>query len=157
VDGEGAVGRIEGSDAQRIGLSEEGLMNVVAVIGSRSFRDLASVRRLIADLPAGTVIVSGGAAGVDFEAERAADARGDLPPSVIFLPLESDRRDCGNCCYHRRNRRIVGYVKHHGGEIVAFSQRGKSGKYRTTPGTASTLAFAEEQRVPFRIIWDRED
>lgn len=130
-------------------------MGVIGVIGSRKYRDMDAVQRFVFDLPAGSVIVSGGAYGVDAEAERIARDSVRFPAPVIFLPLESDRRECGACCYHRRNRRIVDYVKAHRGEIFAFSQRGPDRRYGTTPGTASTLAIAEEQRVPFRIIWDR--
>lgn len=130
-------------------------MGVVGIVGSRDFRDLDAVGRFIVALPPTTVVVTGGARGVDATAEEIARRRVRFPTPVIFRPLGSDREECGDCCYHRRNRRIVAYVKAHGGEIVAFSRRGGSGTYNTTPGTASTLAIAEEQRVPFRIIWDR--
>jgi YspA, cpYpsA-related SLOG family len=50
--------------------------SVVAVVGSRDFADLGRVRRFIASLPAGVVVLSGGARGVDRCAIDAARARG---------------------------------------------------------------------------------
>jgi len=44
----------------------------VAVVGSRDYPDLAQVGRYIRALPRGTVVVSGGARGVDSRAESAA-------------------------------------------------------------------------------------
>jgi YspA, cpYpsA-related SLOG family len=48
----------------------------IAVVGSREFTDLGRVRRFIASLPAGVVVLSGGAPGVDRLAVDAARARG---------------------------------------------------------------------------------
>jgi predicted Rossmann fold nucleotide-binding protein DprA/Smf involved in DNA uptake len=48
----------------------------VAVVGSRGFRGEAAVRRCVAELPPGTVVVTGGARGVDSWAEDEARRRG---------------------------------------------------------------------------------
>jgi len=48
----------------------------IAVVGSRDFTDLGRVRRFIASLPAGVVVLSGGARGVDRCAVDAARSRG---------------------------------------------------------------------------------
>ena len=48
----------------------------VAVVGSRDFADLDRVRRFVASLPSGVVLLSGGARGVDRCAALAARARG---------------------------------------------------------------------------------
>jgi YspA, cpYpsA-related SLOG family len=48
----------------------------VAVVGSRDFADLGRVRRFIASLPSGVVVLSGGAPGVDRCANETARARG---------------------------------------------------------------------------------
>lgn len=48
----------------------------VAIIGSRGFKALGMVRNLVVGLPAGTVVVSGGAKGVDQIVEMAARQRG---------------------------------------------------------------------------------
>lgn len=44
----------------------------VAIVGSRAFADRQAVRRYVWDLPRDTVVISGGAAGVDSVAEKAA-------------------------------------------------------------------------------------
>lgn len=48
----------------------------VAIVGSREFGDLKQVVAFVNALPAGTVVVSGGARGVDSIAEAAAKRRG---------------------------------------------------------------------------------
>lgn len=48
----------------------------VAIVGSREFGDLEQVVEFVNALPAGTVVVSGGARGVDSIAEAAAKRRG---------------------------------------------------------------------------------
>ena len=56
----------------------------VAIVGSRKYPDLDAVRDYVAMLPANTIIVSGGAAGVDSAAESAAKARG--LQTLVFKP-----------------------------------------------------------------------
>lgn len=48
----------------------------LAIVGSRDFADLAQVRQFVADLPNDTIVISGGAEGVDQTAVKAARARG---------------------------------------------------------------------------------
>lgn len=48
----------------------------IAIIGSRAFRSLHLVTLYVAQLPADTVVISGGAPGVDTDAARAAQACG---------------------------------------------------------------------------------
>lgn len=48
----------------------------IAIVGSRDYHDLAAVWRYVESLPEDTVIVSGGARGVDAAAEMAAKSRG---------------------------------------------------------------------------------
>ena len=48
------------------------MSRVVAIVGSRSYPDLEAVRRFVRDLPSGTVVMSGGANGVDHAAETEA-------------------------------------------------------------------------------------
>jgi hypothetical protein len=53
----------------------------VAVVGSRGYSDLDEVRGYVRSLPDGTIIVSGGAHGVDAAAEEAAGQRGHVVES----------------------------------------------------------------------------
>ena len=48
----------------------------IAIVGSRDYPDLAKVRDYVNSLPDDTVIITGGARGVDSEAESAARASG---------------------------------------------------------------------------------
>ena len=48
----------------------------IAIVGSRGYPDLDAVARFVADLPDETIVVTGGARGVDEVAEQAARARG---------------------------------------------------------------------------------
>lgn len=48
----------------------------VAIVGSRDWTDLRQVREFVGTLPIGTVVVSGGARGVDKATADAARARG---------------------------------------------------------------------------------
>lgn len=57
----------------------------VAVVGSRDYPDLGAVRRYVRTLAPGTLVVSGGARGVDRTAEEEARACG-LPEPVIHKP-----------------------------------------------------------------------
>jgi predicted Rossmann fold nucleotide-binding protein DprA/Smf involved in DNA uptake len=52
------------------------MANRVAIIGSRTFPNLDAVTRYVAELPEGTIVVSGGAIGVDETAEIEAKRRG---------------------------------------------------------------------------------
>ena len=56
----------------------------VAVVGSRNYPDLDEVRAYVRDLPQGTVVVTGGARGVDAAAEEEARRRGHAV--VVILP-----------------------------------------------------------------------
>lgn len=55
-----------------------------AIVGSREYADLAQVERYVRSLPLDTVIVSGGARGVDFWAAEIAKRRGMPPPVELF-------------------------------------------------------------------------
>lgn len=77
----------------------------VAIVGSRNYSQLSRVRAYVLDLPKGTVIVSGGAVGVDSEAARAAREAGhelvehlpDYPSHGRRAPLMRNAlivRDC---------------------------------------------------------------
>jgi hypothetical protein len=54
----------------------------VAIVGSRDFANLDVVRACVAQLPPGTVVVSGGSRGVERAAEEAATTRGLLVERV---------------------------------------------------------------------------
>lgn len=102
----------------------------IAIVGSRDYPDIAAVRAYVALLPANTIIVSGGARGVDSIAENAARERG--MECLIFKP-DWDRD--GKSAAFVRNATIAEECD----EMVAFWD----GKSR---GTKSAIQYARDLR-----------
>ena len=74
----------------------------VAIVGSRKYPDLDRVRREVETLPAGTVVVSGGAPGVDRVAAETARARG-----LEVIEIKPDWEKHGKSAGMLRNPLIV--------------------------------------------------
>ena len=100
----------------------------LAIVGSRLYNDYGFVRRKILtyfndDLSTIDEIVSGGARGVDFLAERFANAF-DKPIKVF----RADWKGLGKSAGHIRNKQIVDYSD------IIFAFPGRS-----SPGTMNTV------------------
>jgi hypothetical protein len=100
----------------------------IAIVGSRDYPHLADVAAYVNTLPMNTVIVSGGAKGVDLAAENAAKAR--RMKTVIFLP---DWDTHGKAAGFIRNQDIVAACD----RLVAFSHNGSR-------GTANSIRLARQ-------------
>lgn len=111
-------------------------MKNVAIVGSRKYPDLDEVKAYVNRLPDDSVIVSGGAEGVDTAAVEAAEARGLV--SLVFLP---DWPRFGKKAAYIRNDEIVRAAD----QVVAFWD-GKS------KGTANSIELAKEQHKPLMIF-----
>ena len=107
----------------------------IAIVGSRNYPALDDVRRYVNSLPADTVIVSGGARGVDITAEEAARKRG-----LATFIYPADWTKYGKQAGFRRNRQIVEDCD----QVVAFWD-GKS------HGTAHSLRLAVAMGKPFVV------
>ena len=107
----------------------------VAVVGSRDFPHLAAVRRFVLSLEKGTVIVSGGARGVDREAELTAYEAG-LAVHILWADWKTHGRRAGLL----RNEEIVAYAD----SVVAFWD-GKS------TGTMHTISLAKKAGKPSEV------
>ena len=107
----------------------------IAIVGSRKFKRLDAVREFVEKLPEGTVVVTGGAKGVDRVAEMAAAGCG--LETVVFLPKWAKY---GKRAGFVRNERIVEMVD----EVVAFWD-GES------KGTEHTIGLARESGKPVRV------
>ena len=83
----------------------------LAIIGSRNFPDLDRVDALVRSLPAGTLIVSGGASGPDARAVEAAAARG-----LAHLVFPAKWAELGRAAGLIRNQDIVDQAD----RLVAF-------------------------------------
>lgn len=120
-------------------------MTAIAIIGSRTYPDLSEVRRFVRRLPSGTMLISGGAQGVDATAAKAAKARGfEVREFLPDLP-----RYGSPAAYYRRNEQIVRETKALGGRLVAFAAREDG---QITKGTAMTLGIAERDGLPAEVI-----
>lgn len=109
----------------------------IAIVGSREFSDWSLITRYVNDLPADSVIVSGGARGADRTAEQAARMRG---LQVEIYPAQWDAY--GNGAGFIRNQQIVDAAD----RVVAFWD----GQSR---GTRDTLRKAHAARKPILIIY----
>jgi len=101
----------------------------VAIVGSRNYQDLNRVTRYVASLPADTIVVSGGARGVDHEAECAARQRG---LAVLIFPANWNAY--GKSAGYRRNAQIVAVADY----VVAFWDG-------VSKGTLHSMKLAEQQ------------
>lgn len=107
----------------------------IAIVGSQEYPDLVAVRAYVRRLPAGTVVVSGGAPGVD---RTAADEAKRCGLRVIIIPADWNRH--GKKAGMIRNAAIVRRAE----SVVAFWD-GKS------PGTANTIRRAKGAGKPVTV------
>ena len=108
----------------------------IAVIGSRDFSQLSLVAGYVKGLPPDTVIVSGGARGVDRTAAATAHAAG-LPVREILPNWDRDGKSAG----FKRNDEIVNAAD----RVIAFWD----GKSR---GTADTIEKARQADLPIIVV-----
>lgn len=109
---------------------------IVAIVGSREYPRMQAVRDFVEQLSIDTIVVSGGARGVDRTAAHAARARG-----LIVIEFFADWQRYGQSAGFRRNEEIVKLAE----RVVAFWD-GKS------KGTAHTLRLARDAWKPVEII-----
>lgn len=108
----------------------------VAIVGSREYADMEQVVAFVNSLPVGTVVVSGGARGVDSIAEAAAKRRG---LETCIFPADWTRY--GKAAGIRRNVDIVNKAD----AIVAFWD----GRSR---GTEFTIELARAKDKPVHVV-----
>lgn len=110
----------------------------VAIVGSRRFSNLAAVVSFVGTLPDDTVVVSGGAAGVDSVAENAARACG-----LQVLSVRPDYDRFGAAAPHIRNCDIVDLAD----SVVVFWD-GKS------KGSAEVVRLCASKSKPVEVRAD---
>lgn len=109
----------------------------VAIVGSRDYRNLQAVRDYVDRLPEGSIVVSGGARGVDKTAEMAAKARS---LQTIVLPAVWDG-PLGKRAGFARNVDIVAAAD----MVVAFWDC-------ESRGTAHSIALALAMKKPVALF-----
>jgi predicted Rossmann fold nucleotide-binding protein DprA/Smf involved in DNA uptake len=107
----------------------------IAVVGSRAHPNLLEVRRFVFSLPLGTIIVSGGAAGVDHEAEVSAYLKG-----FAVEIFQANWKKHGKSAGLLRNHDIVAAAD----RVVVFWD----GKSR---GAMHTAAIAKAAGKPYEV------
>ena len=122
---------------------------VVGIVGSRTYPDLERVAAFVRGLPPGTVVVSGGARGVDSAAKAAAE-KNDLP----YKPFHIENFEWGLAQKHEvayfRNEQLVAWIAKYGGVLVAFTATDAKGEI--TGGTANAIAHARRLGVRVMMI-----
>jgi hypothetical protein len=108
----------------------------IAVIGSRKFPSAHAVKAFVAALPDASLVVSGGAAGVDTWAEQAARDRG-----LKTLVFHANWEDLGRKAGPIRNAEVIANAD----EVVAFWD----GESR---GTLNALVQARDAGLPITIL-----
>jgi len=108
----------------------------IAIVGSRDYLNLDEVRQFVREQSRDTVIVSGGAVGVDSAA--VAEARRLGMPYEVYLP---DWQKHGRRAGALRNQQIVAAAD----EVVAFWDG-------VSRGTAITMEMAKSARKTLRVF-----
>lgn len=111
----------------------------IAIVGSRDFPNLDQVREYVRSLPLDTVIVSGGARGVDTVAEFEANRVG---LQTLIFPADWS---LGRWAGYARNRDIVAAAD----ELVAFWDG-------YSKGTLHSVELARKRGIPVRIYGPTE-
>lgn len=107
----------------------------LAVIGSRTFQDYSYLKKTLQEYEGIQLIVSGGARGADFLAEKY--AREFNVPIRIYVP---DWQKYGKAAGPIRNRLIIDAADH----VVAFWDG-------VSKGTKSSIDMAKEKGIPCDI------
>lgn len=118
----------------------------IAIVGSRTFPDLTQVVALVMELPPDTVVISGGARGVDQAAVWAAGGRG-LPEPKVFYPEfkgASERLEVIRALMARNT-----LIAEAADEVHAFFPIG-----RRSGGTFDTVIKAKRLRKYVTIHWE---
>jgi predicted Rossmann fold nucleotide-binding protein DprA/Smf involved in DNA uptake len=113
----------------------------VAIVGSRDFANLSLVESYVSKLAPGTIVVSGGAEGVDETAARAARKQG-----MEVLECTPDTKGCKQRFeftkrFYERNQKIVDNAD----AVVAFTDKDKG-------GTWDTIKRAKKKKLPVTVI-----
>lgn len=111
----------------------------VAIVGSRGYSDLNAVIEYVAELPTDTVVITGGARGVDLTAETAARKRG--LEVVVHL---ADWENLGKAAGPIRNQKVVDDCD----KLTAFWDG-------TSPGTKGVISLASKAGKLEKVFRDK--
>ena len=127
---------------------------VVAVVGSREFPHTNWVGEFVKKLKKNTIVVSGGARGVDTVAMETALS---LSPLVHYKPFhveDFEWKSLGKGVGFFRNEQLVNYVHKYKGLVVIFHCTDpKTGVM--TNGSANVVRHCLTNKVPYILISDK--
>lgn len=129
------------------------LPNVVGIVGSRKFPNekLYWIDKAIDKLRSSTVVVSGGALGVDTRARERTLQRSDL----YYKPFHLEKWEwnvLGMGAGHARNYILVSWIKWYKGHLLIFVLDGAKGY---TGGSKNVISVCRTLEVPYTIITDK--
>ncbi len=115
----------------------------IGIVGARDYPNLDKVAEFVAALEDGTVVVSGGAKGVDSAAAKSARLRG--LEVIEHLPDLSGCKSKGDFTprYHQRNQKIADDID----ILYAFT-------HKDYGGTWDTIRRAKARGIPVTIFRD---
>lgn len=125
------------------------LPKVIAIVGSRFFTRLDWVDTFVNRLPKGTIVVSGGAQGVDTQAKETAKKRG-----LRYKPFHIEGWEwemLGKAVAAIRNEAIVRFVKRFRGRVFIFAMT-VNGELEEKSGSLMVKELCEQLHVPFTIF-----
>jgi hypothetical protein len=132
----------------------ETLSKVVAIVGSRSWAYRDWVDKFVKQLRPHTIVVSGGARGVDTFAYEAVIARGEHPKTRLYykgFDVEDFEWELlGKAAGHARNEHVVRYCKRWGGIVIIFAVLNKDGEVEG--GSKNVQELCEKFEVPYRLF-----
>lgn len=122
-------------------------MEYIGIVGARKYRDRLSVERLVATIPAGSLIVTSGCIGVCQWTREAAARRGI--ETIIYAPDLSNIRSNFDIPkrYHARNRELI--------ERCDFVHAFLSSEGGYTGGTRFEIEYAAKLRIPVRVHYEQ--
>ena len=126
------------------------LPSTIAVVGSRNFPRLDKVVDLVRALPFQTVLISGGAKGVDATAEMAALSSGYSPSQIIIFPVTKEEwESLGKRAGPIRNERLLRFVKKRNGFVFIFASTDNG---KITPGSNNVLTLCKKMNIPYLMF-----
>ena len=118
----------------------------VGIVGSRRWGNREMVEALVASLPEGTTVVSGGCRGVDSWASDAARSRGmEVIEFLPDLPASGSPHWEFTRAYHARNKQIA----ENSDVVYAFVAPDRKG------GTENTIKHAKKIGIRVEVISER--
>jgi hypothetical protein len=131
----------------------ETLPKVVAIVGSRKWAYRDWVYKFVDNLKEPTIVVSGGAIGVDTFAFERVDHWKKQERRLHYKGFDVENFEwelLGKAAGHARNEHVVRYCKRWGGIVIIFAVLNKDGEVEG--GSKNVQELCEKFEVPYRLF-----